>query len=79
MLHEVQLQRCVMLQISGIVCDHLDHLCHEDLHVPGPLLAPLDHLLVVGVDASIVLHHAHVGDQATGKHLQQKTYFQMEC
>ena len=75
LLHEVQLQYCVMLQISGIVCDHLDHLGHKDLHVPGPLHAPLDHLLVVGVDASVVLHHAHVGDQATGKHLRQKKLF----
>ena len=70
LLHEVQLQCCVIM-ISGIVGDHLDHLGHEDLHVPGPLLAPLNHLLVVGVYASVVLHHAHVGDQATGKHLQQ--------
>ena len=70
LLHEVQLQCCVIM-ISGIVGDHLDHLGHEDLHVPGPLLAPLNHLLMVGVYAGVVLHHTHVGDQATGKHLQQ--------
>ena len=63
------MQCCVTFQSSGIVGDHLDHFCHEDLHVPGPLLAPLDHLLVVGVDAGVVLYHAHVGDQAAGKHL----------
>ena len=31
-----------------------------------------EYLLVVGVDAGVVLHHAHVGDQAAGKHLQSE-------
>ena len=55
--------------VSWVIVDNLHHLGDEDLHVVGPLHAPLDDLLVVGVDAGVVLDHAHVGDQAAGEHL----------
>ena len=55
--------------VSRVIVDNLHHLGDEDLHVVGPLHAPLDDLLVVGVDAGVVLDHAHVGDQAAGEHL----------
>ena len=55
--------------VSRVIVDNLHHLGDEDLHVVCPLHAPLDDLLVVGVDAGVVLDHAHVGDQAAGEHL----------
>ena len=55
--------------LSRIVCDDFHHLCNEVLHVIGPLLSPSNDLLMVGVNASVVLHDTHVGDQTAGEHL----------
>ena len=52
-----------------MIVDCLYHFGNEHLHIIGPLHAPLDDLLVVGVDAGVVLDHTHVGDEAAGEHL----------
>ena len=60
------------LVFPWIVGDDLHHLCDEVLHVVGPLPPPGDHLLMVGIDPSVVLNNTHVGDQTAGKHLFTK-------